>query len=365
MRIALLHPTYWPEVRRGSERLAHDLGVSLVERGHQVTLLTSHAAPSTTEVEDGIAVMRARRTRRLAGVHLYEDHVENAPATVRRLLRGDFDVAHALHPADAWAAGHARRWGGPPVLFSVHGIIDREYLVSRRRRLELYRSAIARAGAVSALSAAAAEPFRRYALGEPVILPGGVISEHYAGERRQPERPTLLCASSLTDPRKRASLLFESFERIGAAGDVRLVVAAGRDPFRDYRPPAVPDGVEVVEIDTSGALAEAFRSATATVLPSVDEAFGLVLLESLAAGTPVVAARSGACPDVVDDEAIGRLFEPDDADGLAAAMAATLELGTREQTASACRAHAAAWDWGEIVPRYESLYQRLVLEGGR
>jgi hypothetical protein len=45
VRIALLHPTYWPEVRRGSERLAHDLATALANRGHEVTLLTSHDAP--------------------------------------------------------------------------------------------------------------------------------------------------------------------------------------------------------------------------------------------------------------------------------------------------------------------------------
>ncbi len=61
------------------------------------------------------------------------------------------------------------------------------------------------------------------------------------------------------------------------------------------------------------------------MLPSVDEAFGLVLVESLAAGTPVVAARSGACPEIVTDDAIGRLFEPDDADDLARAMGEAID----------------------------------------
>ena len=57
-----------------------------------------------------------------------------------------------------------------------------------------------------------------------------------------------------------------------------------------------------------------WRCRAGQALPSVDEAFGLVLVESLAAGTPVVAARSGACPEIVTDDLIGRLFEPDAAD---------------------------------------------------
>ena len=53
MRIALLHPTYWPEVRRGSERLAHDLGATLARRGHDVKLITTHPSPAARSHEDG------------------------------------------------------------------------------------------------------------------------------------------------------------------------------------------------------------------------------------------------------------------------------------------------------------------------
>jgi phosphatidylinositol alpha-mannosyltransferase len=358
MRIALLHPTYWPEVRRGSERLAHDLGAALAGRGHEVTLLTSHDAATTHSLEDGMRVIRERRPPRPPGVHLYEDHLETVPAAVWRVLRGRFDLVHALLPVAGWAASRARRMGGPPYVLSVHGILNREYLVNRRYRLEMLRTAMAGAAATSVLSEAAAEPFRRYGLGDPVILPGGVVCEDYAGERSPAAVPTLLCAASLGDPRKRGPLLLGAFGRLrDRVPEARLLLAGGQDPYGAHAGDGSSvEGVDVLTIDRSRSLARAYQSAWATVLPAIHEAFGLVLLESLAAGTPVVAARSGAAPDVAGGDGTGRLFEPDDEEDLARAMREALDLSTTPDSAERCREQARRYDWGRVVESYERAY---------
>ena len=156
MRIALLAPTYWPEVTRGSERVVHDLAVLLAERGHDVTLLTSHPGATTVAEEEGVRVVRDRRPPRLDRMRFYEDHVETTPALFARLAAGRFDVAAAFHNASAWAAVRARRVGGPPVAFCYHGLPTRFYLVERRYRIELMRAAITGAAATTVLSEAAA-----------------------------------------------------------------------------------------------------------------------------------------------------------------------------------------------------------------
>src|SRR5829696_4981947 len=140
MRIALLHPTYWPEVRRGSERLIHDLGVSLARRGHEVTLVTSHAAPTSRAREDGIEVIRRRRLPEPRRLVFWEHHLANAPNVALTLMRERFDLAHAFYPTDAWAAVKARRLGGPPVVFSYHGFPARPHLVERRGRIAMMRA---------------------------------------------------------------------------------------------------------------------------------------------------------------------------------------------------------------------------------
>ncbi len=72
----------------------------------------------------------------------------------------------------------------------------------------------------------------------------------------------------------------------------------------------------------------------------------------------MVADTSGAAPEIVTD-GVGRLFESDDEDELAAALAEALELGTDTATAAACRERAADFGWDRIVERYEEVYDRV------
>jgi glycosyltransferase involved in cell wall biosynthesis len=372
LRIALLHPTYWPEVRRGSERLIHDLGQALAGRGHEVSVLTTSPDRTSTTLEDGVRIVRSWRPPPLPGLHFYEDHVASMPTQAMRLIRGAFDIAHAFFPTDAFAALRARRLGGPPYVFSVHGILNRKHLVRRRYRLELFGAAVEGAAVTSVLSEAAAEPFRRYLLRDPEILPGGVDLRAFGPGEQRDERPCILSPASLADPRKRGPLLVEAFSELRRRRpDVELVVAGGRDPFADPALAgaspglriALPPGAVPAPVSRAGELAELYSRAWVTVLPSVDEAFGLVLLESLASGTPVVAARSGACPDIVDSDRVGRLFDPDDSQDLSRALDEALELPGAQDTASACRERAEAFDWSRVVERYESVYADALAGG--
>jgi glycosyltransferase involved in cell wall biosynthesis len=361
VRIALLVPTYWPEVRRGSERLVHDLAVALVDRGHEVAILTSHRARPARAVEDRVEVSRAWRPPELPPLSWYEHHVSNLPGIVWRLLRGGYDLAHASFTADAWAATRARALGGPPVVFSFHGIPTREFLVGRRYRLEMMAAAVGRSEAVSVLSGPAAEPFRRYFGREPSILPGGVRCADFAVDGRRPDAPTLVCAASLGDPRKGARLLFDAFVRLRRSHPgARLLLVRTADPVMSEPVRTIPAGAEWIDGDDTADLARAFASASVSVLAAVHEAFGLVLLESLAAGTPVVAARSGALAEIVTSDAVGRLFSPGDVESCVRAMEEAIELGSRPETGPTCRDRAAEYDWSRIVERYERLYEQAL-----
>jgi phosphatidyl-myo-inositol alpha-mannosyltransferase len=363
MRVALLTPTYWPEVRRGSERVVHDLGVTLAGNGHDVTVVTTHPAASAETEEEGMRVLRARRPPQPPGLRTHEYHLTGIPNAYLTLTGRPFDVAHCFFPTDAWAAVRARARGGPPVIASTHGIPTREYLVARRYRIEMQLEIARRAAEVSVLSEAAAVPYRRYLLRDPVILPGGVLSGAFDSEARPAPRPILFCASSVGDPRKRADLLFNAFGRLRRDHpDAVLRIARSRDPFMSGAEPPLPEGAEWVDVAAADSLARAYAEATVTVNPAIAEAFGLVLIESLAAGTPVVADESGAGPEIVVDSS-GRLFRPDDPDDLARALAEAIALAGDAGTAAACRERAADFEWGRVVERYEDVYERVVRGG--
>ncbi|MBD1923989.1 glycosyltransferase [Microcoleus sp. FACHB-831] len=108
-------------------------------------------------------------------------------------------------------------------------------------------------------------------------------------------------------------------------------------------------------------LASAYASADAFIFPSRTETLGLVLLEAMAAGCPVVAARSGGIPDIVTDGANGYLFDPTDEQG---AIAATVRLlshqNERESLRQNARREAERWGWAAATRQLQNYYKSVV-----
>ncbi|NEP41127.1 MAG: glycosyltransferase [Okeania sp. SIO2H7] len=108
-------------------------------------------------------------------------------------------------------------------------------------------------------------------------------------------------------------------------------------------------------------LASAYASADAFIFPSRTETLGLVLLEAMAAGTPVVAARSGGIPDIVTDGVNGYLFDPADDDGAIAATKKLLERPEeRETLRQNAREEAERWGWSAATQQLRRYYQAII-----
>ncbi|MBE9212494.1 glycosyltransferase family 1 protein [Plectonema cf. radiosum LEGE 06105] len=109
-------------------------------------------------------------------------------------------------------------------------------------------------------------------------------------------------------------------------------------------------------------LGSAFASADAFVFPSRTETLGLVLLEAMAAGCPVVAARSGGIPDIVTDGVNGYLFEPtsDDFSAIAATLRLLEEKQQREVIRQNARQEAERWGWSAATRQLQTYYQAVV-----
>ncbi|MBW4566773.1 MAG: glycosyltransferase family 1 protein [Tolypothrix carrinoi HA7290-LM1] len=109
-------------------------------------------------------------------------------------------------------------------------------------------------------------------------------------------------------------------------------------------------------------LGSAFASADAFIFPSRTETLGLVLLEAMAAGCPVVAARSGGIPDIVTDGVNGYLFEPE-AD-IQSAITATVRLleqkQEREIIRQNARREAELWGWASATRQLQDYYQKVL-----
>jgi glycosyltransferase involved in cell wall biosynthesis len=350
-RVALVHPTYWPEVRRGAERLVHELAHALARRGHQPRIVTSHRARPQREAEGDVDVVRLwrppdGRLRR----RLYEDHLPLMPLTYAELTFGHDEIVQALQAPDAAVAARWSRATGQPGIYAHMGIPHRAWLTARRGRLELVQRAVEGCTAVTALSEHARDAFWTWLGVEARVIPPPVDVDRFApdGSPRD-EHPLIVCAADAREPRKRVALLVEAFARVRREHPrARL--------FLDARTGAgfAGDGVELVDMTD---LAELYRRAWVGVLPSWGEAFGLVLAEALACGTPVVGADAGGIPEVLgSDERVGRLFGED----LSRALLETIELARDPGTAADCRARAETFSAERCAERHEALYSELL-----
>jgi glycosyltransferase involved in cell wall biosynthesis len=108
-------------------------------------------------------------------------------------------------------------------------------------------------------------------------------------------------------------------------------------------------------------LASAYASADVFVFPSRTETLGLVLLEAMAAGCPVVAANAGGIPDIVTDGENGYMFDPKDEDGAIAATQRLFSRGAeRELMRRNARIEAEKWGWSAATQQLQKFYDAIL-----
>jgi glycosyltransferase involved in cell wall biosynthesis len=146
-----------------------------------------------------------------------------------------------------------------------------------------------------------------------------------------------LLAVGDVSPRKNLGALGEAVRRLGDPG-LELVVSGRVGPGGEQLLRAA--GARWVGRVGDEDLADLYRAAAVTVQPSLYEGFGLTVLEALACGSPVVASRRGATPEVAGDAAV--LVEPD-AESLAEGIRAALEPATAARLAAAGPLQAARY----------------------
>lgn len=328
---------------------------SLAARGHTVTVYTS----GRPEIP-GARCVSLRRLHPDPLVHEMSFGVRVAP----RLVTGRFDAVHSMMPFDAAAAVATRRVAGHRVVYEELGIPDPDFWNSRRDG-RVRRWLVDRVDVYGCMSPYAAEALHREFGRRADLIPGGVRMDQFRPGRREAQ-PTVLFSGALTEPRKGLGVLLEAFTLLlSGRPDARLWLSGPGDVSAALAglTPAVRDRVEVLPIGEPDQQSARYARAWVTALPSTRDSFGLVLIESLAAGTPIVVADDAAPPSLVTPET-GAVARPGDPVSLATALERGIDLASRPVTAERCRSFAAGFDWDSVIaPTLEGLYGRRQVAG--
>jgi D-inositol-3-phosphate glycosyltransferase len=275
------------------------------------------------------------------------------------------------------SAAVADREGIPIVISTHYHPADRRETAGKRGllRLEDYAfgaMAYRRADAIVVESQMEARLVRDFAPARAIrVIPPGIdLTEWAHPEADRAAAPPLPSDYFLfvgrVAPNKGLPLLLDAWASIPAEGRPDLVLmgrdwGARSDLEAQARRRGVADHVRWLDhVADPRAYREVVRRARALVLPSEWEAFGLVLLDALAAGTPVVATAVGAVPEVLEEGHDGRLVQYGDIPALSAALRDVIDDPDENRTlVEAGRRRAEGLDWSVSVAKHRELYRGL------
>jgi glycosyltransferase involved in cell wall biosynthesis len=194
---------------------------------------------------------------------------------------------------------------------------------------------------------------------EPIDVAGW--RARLAGARREATRPPTVLAVARMYPRKRVCDLLEAASILAARIPDLRVRIVGRGPeypalLAQHARLALGERVRFLGDVSAGELAVEYVNADLFCLPSVQEAFGIVFAEAMAAGLPIVACRAAAVPEVVQDGRTGVLVTPRRPGELASAIESLVRDGARRKDMGAAgMTWVERFDVARVAPQWLAL----------
>ena len=278
------------------------------------------------------------------------------------------EIGDAFHPV--WAGARVANRRGIPLIAFCHSnfpqIVGRRFGKAVQKFIEWYvRSTYERCDQVLAPSRYMCEYLHSFGVKHATFQPLGVDVDIFAPERRGRDLPAelnlargtrLLVFAGRFAAEKNIPVLTETFRQLG--DPYHLLLIGGGETGREGNVTRIP------YCRDNHTLASYFASADAFIHAGTYETFGLVVLEAMACGRPVVAMRAGAIPELVDETA-GVLAEPHAdpavaAGNLAAAVAGMYERDLRMLGAAARRHVVTNYSWSRALQALMGHYQAAV-----
>ncbi len=396
---------FYGSVRGGIEVLVRDLALELSERGHEVAIAAiSDERFPRFELEGALRVYRLRTsTQRVRALYSDADRPAAPPFPDPEAvlsLRGvlEQERPHVVHGHDWLARSFVplKRWSGARLAMSLH-----YYTLACARKDLIFDGTLCRGpglakclgcgvrhygasrGIPVVLGNFASRAAERHAVdiylpvSQAVALGNGlpgsglsfeVIPNFLADHRCEqaatiesyvsdlPTQPFLLFVGDL-GPHKGVDVLLDAYASLRDRPPLVMIGKAKPKPPLDLP----PDATLLLDWPHDAVL-EAYRRSLAVVVPSVwAEPFGIVVIEAMAAGRPVIASRIGGIPEIVEEGRSGLLVPPSDPRALGEAIAKVVhdpQLAARLGRTALER--SKSFRARDIVPRFERVYARLL-----
>ena len=367
MKVGIVCPYSW-DVPGGVQFHVRDLTEVLLARGHEVSVL----APADDDLPLPPYVVPAGRAVPVP----YNGSVARvnfgplSAARVRRWLReGEFDLLHLHEPTTpslsllaAWAATGA-------MVGTFHTANLRSRAMSAA--YPILEPALEKLGARIAVSEDARRTLVEHVGGDAVLIPNGVFADRFAAAADRPAESwrgsagTIGFVGRLDEERKGFPALVRAFAAMLAARPgVRLVVAGRGDEAAAVSdlPESVRAAITFLGVVDEDLKARLLRSVDIYAAPNTGgESFGIVLVEAMAAGAPVVASDLDAFARVLDRGRLGVLVPTGDVAALAEALQGLLDDPARRAQLSTdaadwCRRH---YDWSVVGDQVLAVYETV------
>lgn len=379
MKIAMVSPYdfAWPG---GVNSHVVQLSAELRNRGHQVLVIAPHSpsrSPAANPPADQFIPMGRSVPLSAGGSTARVTFDWWLYPRVRALMdRGQFDVVHLHEPLAPLLPLMVLQHSKAVNVGTFHAYSDRQrlYRVSRRA-VGRWQKRLHGRIAVSAAARAFVSPhFPGYSY---CVIPNGIDFARFAHAKPLPElrdgRLNVLFVGR-KDERKGLRYLLEAFAILRQTQtNSRLIIVGPGDPDRECAAllnavnSNYPDSIRLTGSVSSDDLPRYYASADLFCSPATGgESFGVVLLEAMAAGVPVVASDIDGYRDVVSHEVNGLLVPPRDAPAIASAVARVLnDPLLTDGLVKSGRAAASEFRWERVASQIEDYYHQCIEEAER
>jgi phosphatidylinositol alpha-mannosyltransferase len=370
VRIGLVCPYQW-DVPGGVQYHVRDLAETLRGLGHHVQVLTPAEREESLAGEEFTTFAGRTLPIPYNGSMASVQFGPVSAARVRRWLReGRFDVVHVHDPAPPSLGLLVCMMADGPIVATFHAATTRSRWLAAWG--PVVRPWMERIAGRIAVSDAARRLQVEHLGGDAVVIPNGVHVAAFAdgpalpGCARGVDGPTIGFLGRYDEPRKGLPVLLEALRTVVARHPGARLLVAGRGDdaeLRDRLDEDLRPHVAVLGELTEGEKAAFLRSVDVYCAPNLlGESFGIVLIEALAAGAPIVASDLDAFAAVLEDGGAGVLVRRGDPAALGRALADLLaDTGRRARLAARGAEVAAGYDWSVVAQRVLAVYETVVL----